>query len=104
MLSEAAGIDTRHCYAGLARLKCPWVLGDIEWTDAYEKQAVMWLAKRLKKPISKLQEEDYWQNNVHVSLPYLRPCTTYSPHKWRVLDYTRNVFGAWCVASYLQSS
>ena len=70
IFTGTAGVDVFSHAAGLARVKCPWILGDVEWSGALEKQAVIWLAKRLKKPISKLQEEDYWQHNVHVSVPY----------------------------------
>ena len=33
-----------------------------------ERRAVVWLAQRIKKSITKLDEEDYWQNFLSVRL------------------------------------
>ena len=52
VLDEAAA-------AGLTRFRTPWVLGSLEWTDAAIRKAVVWLARKLDKPILKLTEEDY---------------------------------------------
>lgn len=34
-----------------------------------ERKAVTWLAEKLGKPISKLEEDDYLQNSLTVSPP-----------------------------------
>jgi glucosamine-6-phosphate deaminase len=51
-LDEAAAAD-------LTRLATPWLLGPCEWDDVLERQAVIWLARKLAKPILKLTDEDY---------------------------------------------
>lgn len=43
----------------LTRCKSPWLLGPTDWDDALVRKAVIWLARRLKKPILKLTTEDY---------------------------------------------
>ena len=52
----------------LARLRCPWVLGDVEWDDATIRKAVIWLATQLDKPILKLTEEDYNEESLQELL------------------------------------
>jgi len=56
-LDEAAAAD-------LTRLDTPWLLGPCAWDDVLERQAVIWLARRLKKPILKLTDEDYADNGL----------------------------------------
>ncbi len=56
-LDEAAAAD-------LARLATPWLLGPCLWDDLLERQAVVWLALRLEKPILKLTDEDYTENGL----------------------------------------
>lgn len=51
-LDEAAAAD-------LTRLATPWLLGPCEWDEVLERQAVIWLARKLAKPILKLTDEDY---------------------------------------------
>jgi glucosamine-6-phosphate deaminase len=57
MLDEAAA-------AQLARMKCPWVLGLVQWDELLMRRAVIWLAKKLEKPILKLTAEDYNENRL----------------------------------------
>ncbi len=45
--------------ADLTRYRSPWLLGPVEWDDALIRKAVVWLARKLDKPILKLTEEDY---------------------------------------------
>jgi glucosamine-6-phosphate deaminase len=52
MLDEAAA-------AQLTRLKAPWLLGPVDWTENTVRKAVIWLARTLDKPILKLTDEDY---------------------------------------------
>ncbi len=52
----AAGQLTRH--------KFPWLVGPVEWTPALKKQAVIWLARLLNKPILKLVDEDYNEHGL----------------------------------------
>ena len=43
----------------LTRCREPWVLGSVPWDDAMISKAVIWLAKKLSKPLLKLTAEDY---------------------------------------------
>ncbi len=43
----------------LTRLRCPWLVGAMDWDDRTIRKAVIWLAQQVKKPILKLTEEDY---------------------------------------------
>ncbi len=52
MLDEAAA-------ASLTRCRCPWLLVPVEWTPELIRKAVIWLARKLNKPILKLTESDY---------------------------------------------
>jgi glucosamine-6-phosphate deaminase len=52
VLDEAAG-------GSLTRFRSPWLLGPVTWNDASIRKAVVWLARKLDKPILKLTEEDY---------------------------------------------
>lgn len=53
----------------LTPVKTPWLLGPIEhfggrWDAATTRRAVIWLARKLGKPILKLVEEDYSENGL----------------------------------------
>ncbi len=52
VMDQAAG-------QSLTRYKCPWLVDQIEWTQADIRKAVIWLARKLDKPILKLTDEDY---------------------------------------------
>jgi glucosamine-6-phosphate deaminase len=52
VLDEAAAAE-------LTRFRSPWLLGPVTWDDVLIRKAVVWLARRLEKPILKLTEEDY---------------------------------------------
>jgi glucosamine-6-phosphate deaminase len=62
--------------AALTRLATPWLAGPCPWDDLLKKQAVIWLARKLTKPILKLTEEDYAENGLaellHVADGYYR--------------------------------
>jgi len=56
-LDEAAAAE-------LTRLKSPWLIGQVDWTDTAVRKAVIWLARKLKKPILKLTDEDYNEHGL----------------------------------------
>ena len=51
-LDHAAGAD-------LTRIRSPWILGTVTWDEKRIRQAIIWLARKLNKPILKLTEQDY---------------------------------------------
>jgi glucosamine-6-phosphate deaminase len=52
VLDEAAAAE-------LTRFKAPWLVGRVAWDDRTVKKAVVWLARRLAKPVLKLTQENY---------------------------------------------
>jgi len=56
-LDEAAAAE-------LTRMAAPWLLGRCEWDELLARQAVIWLARRLEKPILKLTDEDYAEGGL----------------------------------------
>jgi glucosamine-6-phosphate deaminase len=52
ILDEASAAD-------LTRFKSPWLTGEVEWTEATIKKAVVNMALKLKKPVLSLTNADY---------------------------------------------
>ncbi len=50
--------------AELTREKTPWLVGPCDWTNALTRKAVVWLCRRVDKPILKLTPEDYNENGM----------------------------------------
>lgn len=48
----------------LTRFRFPWLVGPVEWDAPMKKRAVVWLARKLDKPILKLVDEDYNENGA----------------------------------------
>ncbi|MDR0231735.1 MAG: glucosamine-6-phosphate deaminase [Dysgonamonadaceae bacterium] len=48
----------------LTRIKTPWLIGTVKWSDKMIRRAVFWLCKKLDKPILKLTERDYNDNGI----------------------------------------
>ena len=51
----------------------PWVLGNVEWTDALIKRAVLWLCEQTGKALLKLDDDDFREHNLHQLLRASRP-------------------------------
>jgi glucosamine-6-phosphate deaminase len=50
--------------AELTRFRSPWLLGPLEWGPASIRKAVVWLSRKLEKPILKLTDEDYNESGL----------------------------------------
>ena len=50
--------------SNLTRFRFPWLVGPVSWDDPMKKRAVVWLARKLDKPILKLVDEDYNENGA----------------------------------------
>ena len=48
----------------LTRVVAPWLVGPCEWTPKFVRKAVVWLCQTVGKPILKLTEKDYLENNL----------------------------------------
>ncbi len=57
ILDEAAA-------AHLTRFSSPWLVDTVQWTRPLIRKAVIWLARKLDKPILKLTSEDYNENGL----------------------------------------
>ncbi|TMQ69857.1 MAG: glucosamine-6-phosphate deaminase [Candidatus Eisenbacteria bacterium] len=54
--------------AELTRRKTPWLLGEIEWTSAFEIEAVVWLSQVTHKSVLKLDDVDYREHHLSALL------------------------------------
>lgn len=52
------------------RIKAPWLVGVCEWTPRMIKRAVIWLSRKLDKPILKLTDDDYKSAGLRDLLVY----------------------------------
>jgi glucosamine-6-phosphate deaminase len=66
LLDEAAASQ-------LTGVVTPWVLGNVEWTDALIKQAVLWLSDKTGKALLKLDDQDLREHNLHQLLRHHGP-------------------------------
>ena len=48
----------------LTRSVSPWLVGPCDWTPKFMRKAVVWLCQTVGKPILKLTEKDYLDNNL----------------------------------------
>ena len=48
----------------LTRSVAPWLVGPCDWTPKFVRKAVVWLCQTVGKPILKLTEKDYLENNL----------------------------------------
>lgn len=54
----------RAAAADLTPIATPWLVGEVEWTDALAIRAVTWLAKRCGRGMLKLTQRDYAENRL----------------------------------------
>ena len=50
--------------AELTRVKTPWLLSAVKWDEKLIRKAVIWLSKKIGKPILKLTNRDYNDNGM----------------------------------------
>ena len=78
-------------------MKSPWLLGDVQWTARLQKQAVVWLARKLQKSILKLTAEDHAEHSLQVG--------TLADSRFRsVLAYTSRFWPMLTERSYLPNT
>jgi glucosamine-6-phosphate deaminase len=81
MLDEAAAAE-------LTRLKSPWLLVPVEWTDPVIRKAAIWLARKLNKAILKLTDEDYNEAGLQDLLAERGPAYNINIDVFRKLQQT----------------
>ena len=57
VLDEAAASE-------LTRVKTPWLLESIDWTESLIRKAVVWLGQKIDKPVLKLTNNDYMEHGM----------------------------------------
>lgn len=57
----------------LTGVATPWLAGDVQWTDALIKRAVLWLAQQSGKALLKLDDHDFRRHNLHHLLRHHGP-------------------------------
>ena len=72
----------------LTRFSSPWTLGQIAWDPPRIRKAAIWLARRLKKPILKLTEEDYNEGGLQELLASHGPAYSINLSVFRHLQST----------------
>ncbi len=68
----------------------PWVLGDLAWTDALIKRAVLWLCERSQKALLKLDDDDFRQHGLHQLLRRHGPAQSVAHRVFRWMMDTIN--------------
>ena len=72
----------------LTRYRCPWLVDQIQWSDLLTRKAVIWLARKLDKPILKLTEEDYNEEGLQDLLAEHGPAYDINVEVFRHLQRT----------------
>lgn len=57
----------------LTRVEAPWLIGPCEWTVKFKRKAVVWLCRKVGKPILALTQEDYLENSLGELLELYGP-------------------------------
>ncbi|EGG18425.1 glucosamine-6-phosphate isomerase [Cavenderia fasciculata] len=99
VIDEAAATE-------LTRSKQPWTIHgtttpvQIKWTPLLARKAVIWLSLKLNKPILKLQEEEYHDNNLASLLKAYGPCPNLN---LKVFRYLQSTISGWPGGRPIQS-
>jgi glucosamine-6-phosphate deaminase len=67
----------------LTAIRTPWLVGPVRWNAAMEKRAVIWLSRKVKKPLLKLEARDFVSNRLH---DLLRECGPTEAIRQRVFE------------------
>src|SRR5580693_1338102 len=67
----------------LTAIRTPWLVGSMRWNSALEKRAVIWLSRKVNKPLLKLEARDFVSNHLH---DLLRECGPTEAIRQRVFE------------------
>jgi glucosamine-6-phosphate deaminase len=73
ILDQAAAGELSAC-------RRPWELGSIQWSDDRIRQAVIWLSLEVKKPLLKLNDQDFREHKLHELLREHGPAQDLGQH------------------------
>lgn len=57
----------------LTRVEAPWLIGPCDWTVKFIRKAVVWLCRRVDKPVLALTQQDYLENSLGELLEMYGP-------------------------------
>ena len=72
----------------LTRSMAPWLVGPCDWTPKFIRKAVVWLCQETGKPILKLTEKDYLNNNLDELLQKFGPYDKININVFNDLQHT----------------
>ena len=72
----------------LTRSVAPWLVGPCDWTPKFIRKAVVWLCEVTGKPILKLTEKDYLNNNLSELLEKAGPFDKININVFNDLQHT----------------
>lgn len=52
----------------LTSIRCPWLVGPVEWTPALIRRAVIWLSLKVGKALLKLEDNDFREHELYELL------------------------------------
>ena len=58
---------------GLEVIATPWTLGAVDWNETMVIRAMVWLSEQTKKPLLKLDDDDFRNHNLHQLLRHHGP-------------------------------
>ncbi|MCA9102756.1 MAG: glucosamine-6-phosphate deaminase [Planctomycetales bacterium] len=67
----------------LTGVATPWVLGNVDWTDAMVKRAVLWLVEQTGTALLKLDDNDFRDHNLHRLLRHHGPAQSLAHRVFR---------------------
>lgn len=78
--------------SALTRIRNPWLVGTMDWTNASIRKAVLWLSNSVGKPILKLQDSDYNECGLGELLTEVGPAYDLNI---RVFNQTQHTITGW---------
>lgn len=72
----------------LTRIKYPWLVGPVEWTTPNARRAVCWLSREVKRPILKLQDENYSEHGMAELLTEQGPAYDLNIKIFNIVQHT----------------
>ncbi|MCP4190395.1 MAG: glucosamine-6-phosphate deaminase [Planctomycetaceae bacterium] len=72
----------------LTRFKCPWLVDHIDWPEDRTRRAIIWLAKKLNKPVLALTDQDYNEQGLQDLLAEKGPAYNINLSVFRYLQGT----------------
>jgi glucosamine-6-phosphate deaminase len=74
--------------ADLTRIKTPWLVGSVDWTQNSRKKAIVWLSSIVNKPILKLTDRDYNEYGLSELVAQYGPAYNINIEVFNILQKT----------------